>query len=153
MFAPDGDASGRPDRDPGGRVEVDPLEVHADERGLVFEPVDGGELPGFRNLHVALTEPGEVRGNHVHREKDEVLAVEGPALVRWSEGGERHEHAVPGGSVHRFRFPAGVAHAVRFGGEGRRLLAALATAPFDPDDPDVERVVLIGDGPEGPGAA
>lgn len=126
-------------------VEVTELEVHADARGLVFEAEEADRIAGHRNVHAAMTEPGEVRGNHVHRRKDEVINVEGPALVRWrAREGATTDHRVPEGAVHRFRFPAGVAHAVRFEGEERRLLVALATEPHDPEDPDAERVELIG---------
>lgn len=124
-------------------VEVTEVEVHADERGFVFEAVAGKEVPEYRNVHAAVTEPGEVRGNHVHRGKTEVINVEGPALVRWREADEIRDHRVPGDAIHRFRFPPGVAHTVRFEGDRRRLLVALATEPHDPDDPDTERVELI----------
>lgn len=47
-------------------VEVTEVEAHADERGFVFKAVAGEEVPEHRNVHAAVTEPGEVRGNHVH---------------------------------------------------------------------------------------
>ena len=127
-------------------VEVTEVEVHADDRGFVFEAVEAEEIPGFRNVHAAMTEPGEVRGNHVHCEKDEVINVQGPALVRWRTDGGTVDHRVPDGAVHRFRFPADVPHAVRHEGEEPRLLVALATEPHDPENPDAERVELIAEG-------
>lgn len=125
------------------RVEVTEVEVHGDERGFVFEAAEAEEIPGFRNVHAAMTEPGEVRGNHVHRRKDEVINVEGPALVRWRTEEGTVDHRIPGDAVHRFRFPSGVAHAVRFEGDSPRLLVALATEPHDPETPDAERVELL----------
>lgn len=124
-------------------VEVTEVELHADERGYVFEAVEGEEVPEYRNVHAAMTEPGEVRGNHVHRRKTEVINVEGPALVRWREADGTLDHQVPEGAIHRFRFPPDVAHAVRFEGDRRQLLVALASEVFDPEAPDTERAKLI----------
>ena len=53
-----------------------------DARGLVFEPIGVEAIAGQRNVHVALTEPGGIRGNHLHQHATEITVVLGPALVR-----------------------------------------------------------------------
>jgi dTDP-4-dehydrorhamnose 3,5-epimerase-like enzyme len=64
------------------RVRIEPVIVHQDSRGSVFEPLDPERLPSQRNVHVVVTEPGRVRGNHYHIRGTEALTVQGPALVR-----------------------------------------------------------------------
>lgn len=124
-------------------VKVEKLGVFRDVRGLVFEPLGAGELGLQRNVHVVVTEPGMVRGNHRHWLGLEVLVVVGPAEVRMAEGGEVGDYRVPEGEVHRFVIPPGVAHAVRHGGGVPGLLVSFSTRGHDPADPDVERVELF----------
>ncbi|HEX2188310.1 MAG TPA: cupin domain-containing protein [Longimicrobiaceae bacterium] len=123
------------------RVEI--LPVHRDARGGVFEPLAGGEIARHRNAHVVLTEPGAVRGNHLHPRGTEVLTVVGPALVRTRDGGEVTDTEVPAGEAFRFTFPPGVAHAVRNTGTAPIVLVSFNTVAHDPADPDVVRDVLI----------
>ena len=54
--------------------------------GSVFEPLEPECLPSQRNIHVVVTEPGCVRGNHYHTRGTEVITVQGPALVRIRDG-------------------------------------------------------------------
>jgi len=61
--------------------------VHHDARGAVFEPLTAIALAAQRNVHVVLTEPGQVRGNHYHTRSTEVATLYGPALVRLKESG------------------------------------------------------------------
>lgn len=124
-------------------MHAEPLSLFRDARGLVFEPVDAAELSAQRNVHVVLTAPGAVRGNHYHREKTEVLAVVGPALVRVREDGELVDVRVQDGEVYRFVFPPGMAHAVQNTGHAPNVQVAFTTAVHDPEDPDTYRDVLI----------
>ncbi len=109
------------------------LQVSRDVRGVVFEPLQAGELSAQRNVHVVLTRPGEIRGNHLHPRGTEVFAVMGPALVRIRECGELRDFEVPEGEVWRFEVPPGVAHAIRHGGAGPGLIVSCNTRPHDPD--------------------
>ncbi len=119
------------------------LQVSQDVRGVVFEPLQAGELAAQRNVHVVLTRPGEIRGNHLHPRGTEVFAVMGPALVRIRECVELRDFEVPEGEVWRFEVPPGVAHAIRHGGAGPGLIVSFNTRPHDPGDPDTQREVLI----------
>jgi dTDP-4-dehydrorhamnose 3,5-epimerase-like enzyme len=120
------------------------LRVHRDARGSVTEPLTPDLLPGQRNVHLVVSAPGVVRGNHLHRRGTEVLTVIGPALVRTRpEGGEAADVHVPPGDVYRFTFPPGVAHAIQNTGSDPGVLVAFNTEEHDPANPDVERAVLI----------
>jgi len=124
-------------------VRVERLEHHTDARGTVFEPVPGSVLARQRNVHAVLTEPGCVRGNHVHRAGPEIMAVRGPALVRFREGSHTRDVAVGDGEVVAFTFPAGVPHAILNTGRAPNLLIAFREVEHDPAAGDTERVEMI----------
>ncbi|MFM1945267.1 MAG: hypothetical protein RI897_4249 [Verrucomicrobiota bacterium] len=124
-------------------LKVEEMDVFRDVRGLVFEPLGAEGLVGQRNVHVVVTEPGMVRGNHVHQLGTEVLVVVGEAEVRLGVEGEVRCYEVPEGGVYRFVIPPGVAHAVRHGGVGPGLLVSFSTREHDPAVPDTVRVELF----------
>lgn len=124
-------------------MTIESLPMHRDARGGVFEPLAPPDLAGQRNVHVVLTEPGAVRGNHYHRLGTEVLTVMGPALVRTRQGTEVTDTEVTAGEVVRFTIPPGVAHAIRNTGSSPVVLVSFNTELHDPRDPDVVREVLI----------
>jgi dTDP-4-dehydrorhamnose 3,5-epimerase-like enzyme len=132
-----------------------PLRQARDARGVVFEPLDAAQLLAQRNVHVVLTAPGAVRGNHHHRLLHEVTAVVGPARVAWraarADGAPPVESVepiesvdVPAGEVWRFEFPPGITHAYQNTGRETMVLVAFSSRPHDPADPDTCRDVLIG---------
>ena len=114
-----------------------------DARGLVFEPIGVEAIAGQRNVHVALTEPGGIRGNHFHQHATEITVVLGPALVRLREDGAVRDLIVPEGETWRFTIPPGVGHAFQNTGPQPMLLVAFSTSVFDPVNPDLIRDVLI----------
>ncbi len=128
-----------------------PLDVHGDARGLVFEPLSGDELAAMRNVHVVLTRPGSVRGNHYHTRGTERMVVVGPAVVRTRIQGELQETHVPAGEAWRFNFAPHVSHAVRPAGEDVGVVVAFSDQPHDPADPDTFRDPLFTDGDLGRG--
>ena len=137
-----------------------------DERGVVFEPLDAERLATQRNVHVVLSAPGTIRGNHFHRVLHEVTVVVGPARVAWrpayvapvSGVAEAAEAAtppgetpapvetvdVPSGEAWRFEFPPGIAHAYLNTGHETQVLVAFSSEPHDPANPDTYRDVLLG---------
>lgn len=119
------------------------VRVHRDQRGFVFEPLDGDELLAQSNVHVVITEPGAVRGNHRHAHGTEVLTVVGPVLVRTRAAGVLRDTHVSVDEVMRFTFPPGVAHAIQNTGDRRQVLVSFNTVAHDPADPDVVADVLI----------
>ncbi len=124
-------------------VTIDKLRRAVDERGQVFEPLDAQGLGEQRNVHVVLTEPGQIRGNHFHRVGWEVSTVVGPALVRYREGGQTTSVEVPPNEVWRFRFPPGVVHAFQNIGTEPMLIVSFNTVPHDPANADVGREVIL----------
>jgi dTDP-4-dehydrorhamnose 3,5-epimerase-like enzyme len=125
------------------RTVIEPLQAHRDARGSLFEPLDDRELARQKNVHVVLTEPGGVRGNHFHRSSVEMTAVVGPCLVRLKESGEIRDIEVPSGEIWRFTIPPGVVHAYRNIGAGPMVLVSFNTGLHDPANPDTVREALL----------
>src|SRR5690348_13252758 len=112
---------------PNTSVRIDVLDSHRDVRGAVFEPLPGDEIATYRNMHVVLSEPGAIRGNHFHLRGTEITAVAGPTLVRFREAGVVRDVEVPAGEVWRFCFPPGVPHAFRNSGDRLAVIASFNT--------------------------
>ena len=124
-------------------VQIERLDCFTDPRGLVFEPATPEELPGQGNVHVTLTEPGCVRGNHFHERGSEITVVLGPALARYLDEDAVKDAHVPEGEVWKFLIPAGVPHAFQNTGNGPLLLLGFNTEKHDPAAPDVKPFPLI----------
>ena len=124
-------------------VHIESLPTHSDARGIVFEPLAAHELASQRNVHVVLTQPGHIRGNHFHPHGTEVLAVIGPALIRYKENGQIKDVEVAEDQALRLTIPAGVAHAIKNTGKTTNFLIGFNTIEHDPAQPDVVRDVLI----------
>lgn len=125
------------------RVRIEQPRLIRDARGTVFEPLAADALGAQRNVHVVLTEPGCVRGNHFHRCGTEVAVVAGPALVRLREEGVLRDVLVPPDEVWRLTIPPGVSHAFQNTGPAPLLLVCFNTEAHDPEHPDVVRDELI----------
>jgi UDP-2-acetamido-2,6-beta-L-arabino-hexul-4-ose reductase len=124
-----------------------PLHQSRDARGVVFEPLDAAALAMQRNVHVVLSAPGAVRGNHYHRAQHEVTVVVGPARVAWrvaaSATAPIETVDVPAGAAWRFEFPPGITHAFENTGRETQVLVAFASQPHDPANPDTFRDPLL----------
>jgi dTDP-4-dehydrorhamnose 3,5-epimerase-like enzyme len=125
------------------KVSVEPLRRASDARGFVFEPLNAAELGMQRNVHVVLTEPQQIRGNHFHTNSIEVTAVAGPALVRYREDGLLHTVDVPADETWRFVFPPGVTHAFQNPGTRPLVIVSFNSLPHDPAIPDTTRDVIL----------
>jgi UDP-2-acetamido-2,6-beta-L-arabino-hexul-4-ose reductase len=124
-------------------VTIEPVRSVTDARGLVVEPLDAGVLPVQRNVHLVLTEPGAVRGNHYHQRGREITLVLGPALFRYRDGTSLRDRQIPEGQACRITIPPGIAHAFQNTGTKPMVLIGFNTEPHDPARPDVVRDVLI----------
>jgi dTDP-4-dehydrorhamnose 3,5-epimerase-like enzyme len=124
-------------------VRIESIRVHQDARGLIFEPLAASEITAFRNVHVVITEPGAVRGNHRHIKGTEVATVLGPMTVCYRQAGQLQTVQLQAGEIKRFWFPPGVAHAFRNHGSVSSVLTAFNTEEHDPAVPDAVREVLI----------
>jgi dTDP-4-dehydrorhamnose 3,5-epimerase-like enzyme len=125
------------------RVVVQSVKTHRDARGSLFEPLSDAELAGQKNVHVVLTQPNEVRGNHVHRTAVETTSVVGPCLVRLKEDGSIRDLDVPAGETWRLTIPPGVVHAFRNTGESMMVLVSFSTNLHDPTGTDTEREQIL----------
>ena len=125
------------------RVAVQTVKTHRDARGSLFEPLSDAELAGQKNVHVVLTQPNEVRGNHVHQNAVEITSVAGPCLIRLKEEGEIRDLDVPAGEIWRLTIPPGVVHAFRNTGEGVMVLVSFSTQVHDPTGGDTRREQIL----------
>ena len=124
-------------------IVIEKVTFFSDPRGWVIEPVQEELLSTQRNVHIVLTHPGAVRGNHYHKQSTEVFVLMGPGLVRIREGGGIRDFAVPEGEALRFTIPPGVAHAMQNPGPKPMVLMSFNTLPHDPAHPDTWPDVLI----------
>jgi dTDP-4-dehydrorhamnose 3,5-epimerase-like enzyme len=125
------------------RAIVQSVKTHRDVRGSVFEPLNDAELAAQKNVHVVLTQPNEVRGNHVHRNAVEITSVAGPCLIRLKEDGQIRDLDVPAGEIWRLTIPPGVVHAFRNTGEGVMVLVSFSTQVHDPTGGDTQRDTIL----------
>jgi dTDP-4-dehydrorhamnose 3,5-epimerase-like enzyme len=125
------------------RVVVQSVKTHRDARGSLFEPLSDAELAGQKNVHVVLTQPNEVRGNHVHQTAVETTSVVGPCLIRLKENGSIRDLDVPAGEIWRLTIPPGVVHAFRNTGESMMVLVSFSTTLHDPTGSDTQREQIL----------
>jgi dTDP-4-dehydrorhamnose 3,5-epimerase-like enzyme len=125
------------------RVTIESIVPTRDPRGVVVEPLGADLLPLQRNVHLVLTEPGHVRGNHYHERGTEVTLAFGPALFRYRDGAGVRDVRIAAGQIYRITILPGVAHAFLNSGPERLLLIGFNTEPHDPARPDVVRDELI----------
>ncbi|HYA41126.1 MAG TPA: hypothetical protein VEF34_07470 [Syntrophobacteraceae bacterium] len=127
------------------KVVIEEITMHRDQRGVVFEPLSADALAAQRNVHVVLTEPGGIRGNHRHKFGTEIVIVCGPALVRLRDGEEIEERVVGEGCAVRLTIPAKVSHAFKNIGERPNLLICFNNEVHDRGNSDVALDLLIKD--------
>ena len=125
------------------KVVVQAVKTHRDARGSLFEPLTDAELAGQKNVHVVLTQPNEVRGNHVHGTATETTTVVGPCLIRLKEAGEIRDLDVPAGEIWRLTIPPGVVHSFRNTGDSVMVLVSFSTNLHDPLGSDTQREQIL----------
>jgi UDP-2-acetamido-2,6-beta-L-arabino-hexul-4-ose reductase len=124
-------------------VLIEPIELRQDLRGFVFNPLSTPALKGQKSCHVAMTEPGCVRGNHYHTRATETLAIIGPWLIRYRENGKTTDLSIAAGEVVRMTFPPGVAHAFKNTGSSAGALVVFSDVDNDAASTDLVRDILI----------
>ncbi len=128
---------------PNARVLIAPVKTFKDARGALFEPLTDAELTAQKNVHVVLTQPNEVRGNHLHLTAVETTSVVGPCQVRLEEQGAIRDIEVPPGEIWRFTIPPGVTHAYRNTGNAVMVLVSFSTNVHDPGGADTRRKQIL----------
>jgi len=124
-------------------VNVEEIKVHSDKRGFVFEPIAEDFLDKQHNVHIVISHPEAVRGNHYHINGTETIIVMGPALVRIKEAGKIRDISVPSKKAFRFIIPPMISHAIKNTASQANILAAFNTLAHDPANPDVVEDILI----------
>jgi dTDP-4-dehydrorhamnose 3,5-epimerase-like enzyme len=124
-------------------VTIERLRRAEDQRGYVYEPLDEAFIKDQRNVHVVVTNPREIRGNHFHPIGTERTAVSGPARVRIKAGDSIVTHEVPDGETWRFTFPPGVTHAFANTGVAPIVIVSFNSLPHDPANPNTIRDVIL----------
>jgi dTDP-4-dehydrorhamnose 3,5-epimerase-like enzyme len=124
-------------------LKIEQLEIHADMRGFVFEPIANELIPAQKNSHVVISAPDAIRGNHYHLYGTETIAVVGPALLRFKEKNSIYDVVVPSKQVYKFLIPPKVAHAIKNTGKKENLLIAFSTVAHDSKKPDVVSEILM----------
>jgi quercetin dioxygenase-like cupin family protein len=122
------------------RVHIESVKTHRDARGSVFEPLNDAELGAQKNVHVVITAPNEVRGNHRHASAVEITTVVGPCVARFKEA---RDVEVPAGETWRFVIPPGVVHAYRNTGSAPMVLISFSTQVHDPQATDTVREHIL----------
>jgi dTDP-4-dehydrorhamnose 3,5-epimerase-like enzyme len=125
------------------RATLQSVKTHRDARGTLFEPLTDAELHAQKNVHVVLTQPNEVRGNHVHQTAVETTTVVGPCRVRLKEEGEIKDIDVAAGEILRLTIPPGVVHAFRNTGNSAMVLVSFSTNLHDPEGLDTQREQIL----------
>ena len=125
------------------KVNIDQVKTLSDLRGIVFEPIDNHKINSQKNIHIVISEPGAVRGNHYHLRGTETLAVVGPVLIRFKEKDELQDFEVPSGQVYKFTIPPKVAHAIKNIGDKPSVLAAFNTVENNPQKPDQVMEIIL----------
>lgn len=125
------------------RVVIESVKTHRDARGSLFEPLTDAELAAQKNVHVVLTQPNEIRGNHMHHTAVETTTLVGPCLVRLKEAGAIRDLDVPAGEIWRLTIPPGVVHAFRNTGDAMMVLVSFSTNLHDPTGFDTVRDQIL----------
>ena len=124
-------------------VEKQIVKRFTDHRGFVFEPIEEKWIAKQKNVHVVVSRPGAVRGNHYHITGTETLIVCGPALVSLRHGNQREAFSIPADKTFRMVIPPGISHAIQNIGDVDSLLVAFNTNSHDPANPDTVQDILI----------
>jgi dTDP-4-dehydrorhamnose 3,5-epimerase-like enzyme len=125
------------------RAETQLIKAHRDARGVLFEPLNDAELKAQKNVHVVVTQPEQVRGNHSHQTATENTSVLGPCLIRLKEDGVLRDIDVPAGEICRLQIPPGVVHAFRNTGDAAMVMVSFSTNTHDPSGADTRREEIL----------
>ena len=117
-------------------------------RGWVFFPFQAEVVPfnlvDGTTFHIVKTEPGEIRGNHLHPGVEEYLHVfGGRSVFHWRDDEGRKKSRELDNDYTIIRIPAGTPHALSNPGPGPVFLVAFRTDSPDPSLPAAEPAVIL----------
>lgn len=116
------------------KVLIIKLKSFDDERGKVFEPISDVSSSIINNIHVVITKPNTVRGNHYHIEGTETMICYGKALIKYKYNEEEiiNNFIIDNDEIYKFIFPAGITHAIKNIGEKDVILLCFNTVNNNP---------------------
>jgi dTDP-4-dehydrorhamnose 3,5-epimerase-like enzyme len=129
------------------KIQISQLDDSGDTRGFSFAlPRQALEFLGtVRDLHLASTVPGAIRGNHYHlRRREAIILLPGtPWSLHWDDGeGTQRQHSVfDGKHAMLVLVQPGSSHAVRNDGTSPLWLVACSSESYDPAE-SVARIVV-----------
>ncbi|MCC7106489.1 MAG: dTDP-4-dehydrorhamnose 3,5-epimerase family protein [Chloroflexi bacterium] len=131
-------------------VALKPLKVWCDDRGYLMEVLraDDPFFVGFGQSTYTVAYPGTIKAFHWHRRQDDLWFVAGGMAqvvlfdLREDSPTYRQTDVYCLGEHNRalLRIPTGVAHGYRVLGTEPTLLLYHTTEPYNPADPDEERL-------------
>ncbi len=108
-----------------------------------FQHSSGEGSVDVRGVHVVAIYPGQLRGNHYHKETEELLFIfSGKGVFYWEEERGLMQHQVSGTPT-LITIPKGIRHAFKNTGEGVVYLLAVRDGDYDPRNPDVVKSELV----------
>lgn len=125
------------------KVKIDQINKHSDARGVLFEPIEKDSIGRQKNIHIVISAPGAVHGNHYHHNGTETITVMGPALIRIKEKDDIYDIEVAPEQVTKFTIPPKVAHAIKNISDRSNIFVAFNTVEHDPQNPDRVQDVII----------
>jgi mannose-6-phosphate isomerase-like protein (cupin superfamily) len=129
------------------KIQISELGNRGDVRGFsVTTPPEALDfVGGIRDMHLASTAPGSVRGNHHHlRRREAIVILPGTAWsLHWHDGeGMAAEHrSFDGSGAVLVLVSPGTSHAVRNDGSITLWLVACSSMPYDPAETVAKRVI------------
>lgn len=131
-------------------VVLKPLRVYCDDRGLLMEVLrsDDPFYRGFGQTTFTMSYPGTIKAFHWHRRQDDLwFVVDGMAQVVLYDlretsptRGQTDVYYLGRHNRQLLVIPAGVAHGYRVLGNEPVLLLYHTTEPYNPQQPDEERI-------------
>ncbi|HET6179775.1 MAG TPA: hypothetical protein VFE61_22830 [Candidatus Sulfotelmatobacter sp.] len=129
------------------KVRILELDNRGDARGFSFTvPAEALTFVGsMKDIHLALTKPGAIRGNHYHLRRREAILVQPGSRwsLHWDEekGATAQHREFDGGSAVLVLIEPGASHAVRNDGAAELWLTAISSEAYDPAESVARKVV------------
>jgi len=128
-------------------ISICVLDKHTDNRGVLIEIIKKfGTNSDIRQVYVATSTPGQVRGNHYHKEKTEWLfVIKGECRLVWDCDDQigKKELALSYLVPVLVRVPPYVVHAILNTGPEESYLLIISDRAYDPASPDTYEKYLL----------
>lgn len=127
--------------------ELETLEKHTDERGLLLEILRDDEIKEeIKQVYFSTSKPNVIRGNHYHKRKIEWFSVvKGTAklVLEDNESKEREELIISDDKPAIIKILPNISHAIQNIGDDEMYLIVIANEVFNSDDADTFYVNVI----------